>query len=39
VPILIVVAVLAAISVGVVMARQRRQRRGGAESSVSPKAS
>ena len=38
VPILIAIAVLAAISIGVVMMRQRRQRRGPG-SSVSPKAS
>jgi hypothetical protein len=38
VPILIIAAVLAAVSIGVVKMRQRRQRRG-PESSVSPKAS
>jgi hypothetical protein len=39
VPILIAIALLAAISVGVVMVRQRRQRRGPTGSAPSPKAS
>jgi len=38
VPILIAIAVLAAISIGAVMLRQRRQRGGGSTPSVSPKA-
>jgi cobalamin biosynthesis Mg chelatase CobN len=39
VPILVGIAILAAISVGVVMYRQRRQRRGPTASTPSPKAS
>jgi cobalamin biosynthesis Mg chelatase CobN len=39
VPILVGIAILAAISVGVVMYRQRRQRRGPTASAPSPKAS
>ncbi len=39
VPILIAVAVLAAISIGAVIYRQRRQDSGGSGSPVSPKAS
>jgi hypothetical protein len=39
VPILIVIAILAAISVGVVVMRRRRQSDGAPKSSVSPKAS
>jgi hypothetical protein len=38
VPILIAVAVLAAISIGAVIYRQRRQDDGGSGSTVSPKA-
>jgi len=39
VPILIAIAVLAAISIGAVMLRQRRQRGGGSATPISPKAS